>query len=237
MYSDVFCKVYNEFGWNYYPEIFGEQLLEWLRQRGIMPKTSMDLACGTGVLCEMLYQQGIQAHGMDFSAGMIEIAKAGNPQIPYDVADMITYRPAQQFDLVTCTGDAINHIGDLQDVEKIFQNVFAYMSDGGYFIFDILNENEVSTSEPFEMDFDETTRVWFQMTRPGEKQVNLKIRVYRHGDLAFEENIRETVHDPAWICEMLRQVGFTVLRCADSLLDNGSHGTTWFVIAKKETRL
>ena len=25
MYSDVFCKVYNEFGWNYYPEIFGEQ--------------------------------------------------------------------------------------------------------------------------------------------------------------------------------------------------------------------
>lgn len=28
MYSDVFCKVYNEFGWNYYPEIFGEHLLE-----------------------------------------------------------------------------------------------------------------------------------------------------------------------------------------------------------------
>ena len=27
MYSDVFCKVYNEFGWNYYPEIFGEQLI------------------------------------------------------------------------------------------------------------------------------------------------------------------------------------------------------------------
>ena len=23
MYSDVFCKVYNEFGWNYYPEAFG----------------------------------------------------------------------------------------------------------------------------------------------------------------------------------------------------------------------
>ena len=32
-YSDVFCKVYNEFGWNYYPEIFGEQLLQWLKVR------------------------------------------------------------------------------------------------------------------------------------------------------------------------------------------------------------
>ena len=27
MYSDAFCKVYNQFGWNYFPEAFGEQLL------------------------------------------------------------------------------------------------------------------------------------------------------------------------------------------------------------------
>ena len=84
------------------------------------------------------------------------------------------------------------------------------------------------------MDFDENIRVWFQMTRPGEKQVNLKIRVYEQGSLAFEENIRETIHDPAHICKLLQEAGFAVLRCADSLLDDGSHGTTWFVIAKKE---
>ena len=233
MYSDVFCKVYNTFGWNYYPEIFGEQLLQWLQDHSVQPKTCLDLGCGTGILCEILQRSGIQAWGMDFSSGMIEIARQGDPSIHYEVADMITYRPQKQFDLVTCTGDALNHIGDLENVAKILQNVYAYTSAGGYFIFDILNENEVSTSEPFEMDFDEHTRVWFQMTRPGEKQVNLKVRVYENGQLAFEENIRETVHDPAIICKLLRQAGFTVLRCADSLLDNGSHGTTWFVIAQK----
>ena len=233
MYSDVFCKVYNELGWNYYPEIFGEQLLEWLRRHDVKPRTGMDLACGTGILCEILYNSGIRASGMDFSAGMIAIARAGNPDIPYDVADMITYRPDRQFDLVTCTGDALNHIGSLSDVEKIFRNVYAYTSPGGYFIFDILNEHEVSTSEPFEMDYDAATRVWFQMTRPGEKQVNLKIRVYENGDLRFEENIRETIHDPAVICGLLRQCGFEVVKCSDSLLDDGNHGTTWFVIARK----
>ena len=93
MYSEVFCKVYNEFGWNYYPEIFGEQLLEWLRRQGIKPEHSMDLACGTGVLCEILYENGIRASGMDFSEGMIRIARSRNPHIHYDVADMITYRP------------------------------------------------------------------------------------------------------------------------------------------------
>ena len=233
MYSDVFCKVYNEFGWNYYPEIFGQQLLQWLKCRGLNPKTSLDLACGTGILCEILHSQGIRARGMDYSAGMIEIARQGSQEIGYDVADMILYRPEAQFDLVTCTGDAVNHIAELSDVEQIFQNVYGYLSPGGWFVFDLLNEREVSTSEPFEMDFTETTRVWFQMTRPGEKKVNLKIRVYENGKLEFEENIRETIHDPDVICDMLRSCGFREVRCSDRLLEDASPGTTWFITARK----
>ena len=233
MYSDVFCKVYNEFGWNYYPEIFGQQLLQWLKCRGLNPKTSLDLACGTGILCEILHSQGIRARGMDYSAGMIEIARQGSQEIGYDVADMILYRPEAQFDLVTCTGDAVNHIAELSDVEQIFQNVYGYLSPGGWFVFDLLNEREVSTSEPFEMDFTESTRVWFQMTRPGEKKVNLKIRVYENGELEFEENIRETIHDPAVICEVLRSCGFREVRCSDRLLEDANPGTTWFITARK----
>ena len=233
MYSDVFCKVYNEFGWNYYPEIFGQQLLQWLKCRGLNPKTSLDLACGTGILCEILHSQGIRARGMDYSAGMIEIARQGSQEIGYDVADMILYRPEAQFDLVTCTGDAVNHIAELSDVEQIFQNVYGYLSPGGWFVFDLLNEREVSTSEPFEMDFTESTRVWFQMTRPGEKKVNLKIRVYENGELEFEENIRETIHDPDVICDMLRSCGFREVRCSDRLLEDANPGTTWFLTARK----
>ena len=233
MYSDIFCKVYNEFGWNYYPEAFGEQLLQWMQVNGFRPKTSMDLACGTGVLCEILTDRGIEASGMDFSSGMIDIARSRDPRIHYDVADMTTYRPEKQFDLVTCTGDAVNHIAALSDVEKIFQNVYAYLAPGGYFIFDLLNESEVSDSEPFEMDFEETTRVWFRMTRPAENKVNLTIRVYENGDLQLEEVIRETIHDVPTVCALLEKAGFQLLRCADRMLEDGGHGTTWFLIARK----
>ena len=233
MYSDVFCKVYNEFGWNYYPEIFGEQLLKWLERNNIAPKSAMDLACGTGILCRILDNAGIKASGMDFSSGMIEIARENAPHLHFDVADMITYCPDKQFELVTCTGDAVNHIADLTDVQRIFRNVFAYLTPGGYFVFDILNEHEVSSSEPFEMDFSESTRVWFQMTRPGEKRVNLKIKVYENGEPAFEENIRETIHDPAMICHLLHNCGFEEVSCRDRLLPENNAGTTWFVIARR----
>ena len=234
MYSDVFCKVYNEFGWNYYPEAFGGQLLEWIRASGAKIQTSLDLACGTGVLCEILHSSGIQAAGMDLSPGMIEIARKGNPQIRYEVADMVAYQPEDKFDLVTCTGDAINHILDISDVDRIFSNVYGCLNDGGWFVFDVLNEQEISTSEPFEMDYSDNVRVWFQMTRPAETEVALTVRVYENGQPQFEQVIRETVHDPVLICRMLEDKGFREVRRGDRLLEHGdNHGSTWFVIARK----
>ena len=233
MYSDIFCKVYNEFGWNYYPEIFGEQLLTWLERNRISPKNSMDLACGTGVLCRILRDAGIEASGMDFSSGMIGIAREADPAGHYDVADMTTYRPDIQYDLVTCTGDAVNHIMNICDVAKIFRNVYAYTAPGGYFIFDLLNEREVSASDPFESPFGDNLRVWFQMTRPAENKVTLTIRVYEGDTLRLEEHIRETIHDPGVICDLLKDAGFSYVRCSDRLLEDANPGTTWFIIARK----
>ena len=234
MYSDIFCKVYNEFGWNYYPEAFGEQLLLWMEQTGAKVRSSMDLACGTGVLCEILHGQGIEAGGMDFSEGMIAIARQRNSEIAYDVADMVKYRPERNFDLVTCTGDAVNHILDIRDVEQIFRNVYGYLNTDGWFVFDLLNEHEVSDSEPFEMDYSETVRVWFQMTRPAHNKVRLIIRVFENDVLSFEETIQETIHDPAVVCDLLRRCGFREVICSDRLLpDSANPSTTWYITARK----
>lgn len=233
MYSEAFCKVYNEFGWNYLPEAFGEQLLAWIKKHNVKVEKSLDLACGTGILCEILYKQGIEAWGMDFSEGMIAIAKENNADIFYEVADMITYRPEKKFDLVTCTGDALNHIIDLEDVEKIFENVYSYLSEGGYFIFDILNENELSVGEAFDLDFSETVKAQFMISLDNGI-ITLKTTVYENGEFQLEEKIHEIVHEPQMLCGLLEKVGFHVLTCAHQLLDDVEiNGTSWFLVAKK----
>lgn len=233
MYSDVFCRVYNEFGWNYYPEIFGQQLLLWLEREGFRPKTALDLGCGTGVLCRLLRDHGILATGMDLSEGMIAIAREEDPQGRYGVADMTCYRAEEPVDLVTCTGDALNHIPSLTDVGRMFHNVWESLAPGGWFLFDILREGEISDSEPFETDMEDGTHLWFQMTRPGENRVELTIRAYREGELALEEVIRETLHDPALLCQMLREAGFREVYLRDRLLPENEPGTTWFLLARK----
>jgi len=235
MYSDVFCKVYNEFGWNYYPEAFGGELLGWLADHGVTVETALDLACGTGVLCRVLKEKGIASRGMDFSEGMIAIAREADPSIPYDVADMTTYRPNESFDLVTCTGDALNHIPDLGDVEKIFENVYACLAHGGHFIFDLLDEKEISTAEPFDLEFDAHITARFRITRPEEKRVHLQTMVFEDGDHRFTEDIFETVHDRDAVLAALARQGFKILKCAHRLRDSeGPEASTWFIIAKKD---
>lgn len=234
MYSDAFCKVYNEFGWNYFPEAFGEQLLIWLEENKVSVKTSLDLACGTGVLCEILHGKGIEACGMDFSEGMIEIAKQRNSEIFYEVADMITYCPEKRFDLVTCTGDALNHIMDLKDVEHIFQNVYGYLNQGGYFIFDILSEKEVPLEDPIDLDFSGGVKAQFRITHDEDGHIHLKTAVFEKEEQQFEEDIKETVHDEKEVCNLLKKCGFKLIKCDHHLLENeGNHSATWYVIAKK----
>lgn len=232
MYSDVFCKVYNELGWNYFPEAFAEELLCWLREKDIPVKMSLDLACGSGVLCEKLFEQGIAAMGMDISEGMIRVARSRCSAIPYEVADMLSFRPAGPFDLVTCTGDALNHILDFNDLEKVFSNVHRYLAPGGHFIFDILRESEVPASEPFDFPFDETITARFSVEREG-RLIRLKVAVFENGEQQLEEVITETLHDIDAVCALLHRCGFAVLRCADSLLENAGHGSTCYIIAKK----
>lgn len=233
MYSDVFCKVYHEFGWNYYPEAFGGQLLQWLEDHRIPVRTALDLACGTGALCRILKKAGIDSRGMDFSEGMIAIARAESPDIPYDVADMTVYRPDAQFDLVTCTGDAVNHIPNLSDVGKIFENVYAYLAPGGYFIFDLLDENEISTEEPFDLQFDEHISAQFRITRPAENRVHLQTRVFEDGVHSFTEDIFETLHDRQAIVDLLARAGFEIVSCAHRLLDSSPEVATWYLVARK----
>ena len=50
----------------------------------------MDLGCGTGILCEILHSRGIRAAGMDFSSGMIDIARESSPHIHYACCSLVS---------------------------------------------------------------------------------------------------------------------------------------------------
>ena len=234
MYGSAFCRAYNEFGWNVYPEVFAGQLLRFLDRRGAAVHTALDLGCGTGILCRELIRSGIRAVGVDLSEDMIAIAREKAPVCRFDVADMVSFRPAERFDLVTCTGDALNHVFSPGDVQRIFDNVSAYLAPGGYFVFDLLGEGEIPDDEPFVLDYSDTVRAVFRTVREPENVVRLRVEVFENGRFSFAENILEKVHDVGQVCAMLRRSGLAVEQRSHRLLeDEGFETAAWFVAARK----
>lgn len=234
MYSDIFSKVYDAFGWNYYPESFAQLLQCWIREQQITVNSMLDLGCGTGVLCSIMAEQGIETRGMDLSSGMIAMAKEKYPHIPFEQGNMIDWRPEKSYDLVTSTCDAINHILDPEDVKRIMQNVFSYLNPGGIFLFDLLRPGEENDCEPVDLGELDGKRLQFQIYHPQERFVTLQADLFENDKLIHTEKIQERLYEPEWILETLKEAGFLDVRCTDQLLENESvHASTWFVIARK----
>lgn len=59
------------------------------------------------------------------------MAKRNYPHIFFQRGNMVDWKPEMNFDLVTSTCDAINHILEPEDVKKVMKNVYSYLNPGG----------------------------------------------------------------------------------------------------------
>lgn len=101
----------------------------------------LDLACGTGSAAVALAAAGFQVAGLDLSPEMVKLAvrKAARAgvNVTFSVGDMRDFALAEPVDAVLCLGDAINHLLDMEDLQRAFQCIFRALAPGGLLVFDV----------------------------------------------------------------------------------------------------
>lgn len=107
-------------------------------------KSILDIGFGTGILTNKLYEDGARIYGMDFSQGMIEIAKSkmpGGTFIQWDFNNGIPPRLKEMgFDYIV-SSYAIHHLSDEKKVEFIGELKQVLNPSGKIIIADVAFEN------------------------------------------------------------------------------------------------
>jgi len=98
-------------------------------------RSVLDLACGDGIYARMLADRGAsRVHGVDLSAGMIELARrseASRPRgITYSVSDAADVQGLGQFDVVLAAY-LFNYAQDRSQLRRMAESAFRNLKPGG----------------------------------------------------------------------------------------------------------
>ncbi len=97
----------------------------------------LDLCCGTGHFAAALGERGHEVFGVDGSAEMLRFARRNAPGATFVCADASDFNAGTGFDLVLSTFDSLNHVTELERLERTFTCVHAALRPGGRFAFDL----------------------------------------------------------------------------------------------------
>ncbi len=97
----------------------------------------LDLCCGTGQISAELHQRGFQITGLDGSDAMLRFARQNAPNVEFIHADARTFHQPQNYQCVISAFDSLNHIMELEELTKVFRNVYEALTDDGIFLFDL----------------------------------------------------------------------------------------------------
>ncbi len=131
---------------------------------GMRGRRALDIACGTGKSTEPLLARGYSVLGCDISPEMVREAQSKFPAQAeaFFVADMRNLSLCDEFNLVVCLDDAINHLLSDDELEATFAGVADSLSPEGIFAFDLnsLRTYRTAFAQPMVREADGLLFVW-----------------------------------------------------------------------------
>ncbi len=101
---------------------------------------ALEFAIGTGRVALPLAQRGIDVHGIELSAHMVEQLrqKPGGTGLPVTVGDMTSTRVGREFALVYLVWNTITNVTTQQEQIAVFRNAAGHLVPGGRFVVEVI---------------------------------------------------------------------------------------------------
>jgi len=166
-YGKLFAKVYNE-RWSAFPEKIAGAIYNFCHDKLDFSgeKKLLDLFCGTGQLANFFLNRNFVVTGVDLSEDMLHFASDKNHEFivqgkaSFLCENAINFVADKEFNLVTATYNAVNHLNSEEELKILFKNVYFSLRKNGYFIFDLNTKKGLKNWNGLEViNNDETTLI------------------------------------------------------------------------------
>src|SRR5262249_35636022 len=207
---DVFAR--------FYDAVMGDRaehatyLRSLIRKHAPRARTVLELACGTGSILKQL-RTHYEVSGLDRSEQMLEIAEENVPGVPLFRGDMTSFDLGEQFDVVLCAYDSINHLLRFAEWKAVFARAREHLNESGAFVFDINTKPKLSDfipMSPLPVWFGDGNLIVIDVTNGGHGVAVWEIRVFEHvGESEYRlhaEDIREISFPPERIRTALEKL-------------------------------
>ena len=212
-----------------------------LTERGLNSGLVVELACGSGISCELLMQAGYDVLGYDISASMVEMARRRAAAVPpppvgYGHRPESAHTPHAEFRVaslydaeipeciaVTGVGEAFNYLFDpragFSSMRAVFCRAYEAIVPGGVLMFDIAEPGRALPRLEHHVWEGQGWRVVSEtIEHPPDRTLERKIVTTRrvHGeDRVTTEMHKLALYDHEEVYEALRSVGFAPLTLAN----------------------
>ena len=181
----------------------------------------LDLACGTGSLSEEMSRMGYDVIGVDSSEEMLNAAIEkkldSGLNIQYLCQDMTKLDMFGTIDVTICALDSLNHLPDLQAVERTIEKVSLFCEPQGLFIFDVntpYKHKNILGNNTFVYDMDEVFCIWQNTYHEKDHRVDMWLDFFEKQQDGFyaryDDSFSEIAFDEGIIDNVLTKCGFEI---------------------------
>jgi SAM-dependent methyltransferase len=146
----AYARIYDRIGQRAFGERMAAVVLHELAERNIVPRTVLDLGCGTGSATLAFARAGLNVTGLDRSPEMLDrsraLAHAESLDIAFIEGDMTDLRLSMRFQLATCIYDAVNYLQNENELQQHIRTVYDTLEPGGAFAFDMNTRSRLERS-------------------------------------------------------------------------------------------
>jgi SAM-dependent methyltransferase len=135
---DAMAPSFDEFNRRYKHRSWTAKLLEQARDAGLEGRRLLDIGCGTGLSFVVPLERGFEVTGCDISPAMLERARGrADGRTRLLEADMRELPHLGEHDLIWSLNDAMNYLGNEDELEATLRGMRRNLAPGGVILFDL----------------------------------------------------------------------------------------------------